>query len=59
MKKGSSYRFCHICGEKVMLMTPTGEEILGLRVMKSKCLPNYGGNDGKGYICKKCKEKTK
>lgn len=57
MKKGSSARRCHECGKIVMWAIPTGESVLGIRLMKAKCLECYGGNDGIGYICKECKER--
>lgn len=59
MKKGSKARHCHICGKTVMWLIPTGEIVLGIRTMKAKTLPEYGGNDGKGYVCKECMERAK
>lgn len=56
MKKGSRSRKCHICGEIVAWSIPTGENILGFPIANMIFLPNYGGNDRKGYVCKKCWE---
>lgn len=60
MKKGSSARHCRCCGKIVAWAIPTGETILGIRMMEMRFLPDCAlPFTGKGYICKACKEKEK
>ena len=56
MKKGAKARKCHICGKIVMWVIP--QEVTPFCVLcEAKNTKDYGGNDGKGYICKECKAK--
>ena len=56
MKKGSSTRHCRCCGKIVAWKVPSGESVLGISLAEIRFLPD-GLTDGKGYICKACKEK--
>lgn len=55
MKKGSSARKCRVCGKVIAWIYPKGKDAFGIPDMGIDYKPDFA-TDGKGYICKQCKE---